>query len=141
MNTGPRLFTATIAATAGNVATTITVPENGMYNLIYGQVSLTADATAANRRVVLHGRDSAGNILIDIHAGDVVTANEANFHHEFMRGVFRETTFVGDALQVPVPQDLWLNGGEDIYIDVENGVAGDSYSGYLRFEFAEMPPY
>jgi len=141
MQTGPRLFTQTIAATAGNAGTTVTVPANGMYKLMYGQINLTTDATVTNRRVVLHARDSDDNVLVDIHSGDVVTASLTNQHHEFMQGVYRETSFIGGALQIPIPVDLWIQGGDDIYVDVDAGVAGDSFSGYLRFEYADKPPY
>jgi len=124
-----------IAATAGNVVTNFVVPNGLAYKVMYGQVVLTTDATAANRRVILTILDSASNTVMDVHAGAVVTASKSNQHLEFMQGIFRETTFIGNALQVPIPLEFWVPAGWTIRIAVEDGVAGDSYTGSGLIDF------
>lgn len=115
------------AATAGNVVTDFTAPSNKAYELLYGQVVLTTNATVANRRVIL-SVVSGSDTIIDFHAGAVVTASSTSQHHEFMQGIFRETSFVGNALQVPFGQSTIIQEGWKFRITIENGVAGDSYT-------------
>jgi hypothetical protein len=116
------------SSVAGNVNSTHTVPDNMAWELLYGQVSLTTDATVANRRVQIAVLDASDNVITDYHAGAVVTASLSNQHHELMQGVFRETTFVGSALQVPIGMDLIAQQGWKIRVSIDAGVAGDSYN-------------
>lgn len=125
---------------AGNVVTTITSGDTQANTLLYGQVSLTTNASAANRRVVVGVYDDAGNVVVDIHSGAVVTASASNQHHELMQGVFRETSFVGNALQVPIPKDLIIPPGYSLKITIENGVAGDSYDYSMAFSVDHVVP-
>ena len=115
------------AATAGNADTSYTVPAQEKRKLLYGQVVLTTNATVANRRVKVQIRDASDNVIIDFHSGAVVAASQSNQHHEFMQGIYRETSFVGDALQVPIGHDLIMSAGWDVNVTIENGQAGDSY--------------
>lgn len=82
----------------------------------------------ANRRVLVQAiAEDGSSVVTDLHSGAVVTASSTDYHHEFLQGIFRETSFVGDALQVPLPQDFYLPSGWALNITIENGVAGDSY--------------
>lgn len=116
-----------LAATAGDVVADIVVPDNTTYEMMWGQVVLTTDATVADRRVVLEVLDKDSDVIFDIHAGAVVTANKADQHHEHMKGVYRETAFIGDSLQVPIGHDMSLPPGFTLRMRIENGQAGDSY--------------
>lgn len=112
---------------AGNVTTTITAGQDEYRQALYGQLILTTDGTAANRRVIFRIIDDSSNNIFDSHAGAVVTASTSDQHHEFMQGIFRETSFVGGALQVPIPISCAIPPGYAVQLIVENGVAGDSY--------------
>lgn len=125
---------------AGNVTTTLTVTSTQIKTLLYGQVILTTDATVANRRVIISILNDSGNVVLDLHSGAVVTASLSNRHHEFLQGIFRETTFVGDALQVPIPADCFLAPGYSVQIAIENGVAGDSYDYSLVYKVEHTVP-
>lgn len=115
-------------ATAGNVNADFVVPDQQVRKLLYAQLILTTDATVANRRVICSILDASSNVLIDTHAGAVVAASQTNQHHEFMQGVYRETAFQGNALQVPISQDSWLQNGWTLRFNIEAGVAGDSFT-------------
>lgn len=119
------------ASVAGNAGYTYTAPQNSRVKLLYGQVSLTTDATVANRRVEISIKDADGNTVIDFHAGAVVAASQTAQHHEFMQGIYRETSFVGGALQVPIGADLELQEGWSVNVAIDAGVAGDSYTATL----------
>lgn len=117
------------AATAGNANMDFVVPANKMYRVCYGQALLTTDATVANRRVVLSILDGAAATVFDTHAGAVVAASQTNAHHEFLQGIYRETAFAGNALQVPIGHDVVLLPGWTLRVSVDAGVAGDSFTG------------
>lgn len=116
-------------ATAGNVVTSFSPRTGKSMSVLYGQVVLTTDATVANRRVVFSiVSDDGSTVVSDFHSGAVVPASSTAFHHEFMQGIFRETSFIGDAIQVPIPINCKVPNGWTIKVTVENGVAGDSYT-------------
>lgn len=119
------------AATAGNVAYSAVNERDRPIRLLYGQVELTTDATAANRRCVLAIKDADGDTIIDTHAGAVVTASLANQHMEFMQGIFRETTLIAGTLQVPIGVDWIIPPGWEFEVTIVAGVAGDSYTTHL----------
>ena len=117
-----------ITATAGNANADITAPDDIMYKVLYGQIVLVTDATVANRRVLIQVIDASSNVIFDVHAGAVQAAS-LTYHYEAMQGVYRETSVAGLALQFPMPKDFIIPEGYSLRIDVENGVAGDSYTG------------
>lgn len=119
----------TDAATAGNVDMDFVVPAQKQYRICYGQAILTTDATVANRRVVLAILDGDGATVFDTHAGAVVAASQTDAHHEFLQGIYRETSFVGGALQVPIGHDVILLPGWTLRVSIDAGVAGDSFTG------------
>jgi hypothetical protein len=123
----PRIRVERVTGTAGNVNLTLT-PDHGKTGQVhYAQIVLTTDATAANRRVIMSILDPDDNVLIDVHAGATVPANSTGFHLEFMQGIFRETSFIDDALQVPIPMMMIVPPDHKVQITVQNGQAGDSY--------------
>jgi hypothetical protein len=81
--------------------------------------------------------DDSSNVIVDFHSGAVVAAGQSSQHHEFMQGIYRETSFVGDAIQVPIGAGLELSQGWTVRINVENGVAGDSYSAYIVSKYID----
>lgn len=117
----------TASGVAGNVNTDFVA--SGDMEILYGQVILTTDATVANRRVLFQIIDDAGTpaVIFDSHSGAVVTASLTNYHHEMMPGIYRETAFVGSALQVPIPWRCIIPNGYGLRLNIDAGVAGDSY--------------
>jgi len=122
-----------IPATAGNVEYEYVVPAGSKKQIMFGHVKLTTNATVANRRMLMKLLDASDNLINDIHSGAVVAASQADVHHEFMQGVYRETAFIANTLQVPIPLDWVALPGYKFVVSIENGVAGDSYSGALAF--------
>lgn len=116
---------------AGNASTTFTVPNHKRWKVLYAQMVLTTDATVANRQVRMRLLDSSSTLVFDAHAGTVQTASATSQHYEFMQGVYRETSFIDSALQVPIPIDSYLQQKQKVQFTVSAGVAGDSYSIYL----------
>jgi len=125
---------------AGNVTTSIIVGAEEFRTFLYGQLVLTTDGTVANRRVIFSLTDDSDNVILDSHAGAVVTASQSDMHHEFMQGIFRETSFVGSAIQMPIPIDTIIPTGYKIKLSVENGVAGDSYDYALLSKTTDIAP-
>lgn len=123
-----------MAATAGNSDSTFTVPGNTSYRILYGQILLTTGATAGDRRVVLQVLDSADSLVIDFHCGAVVAASQTDQHHEFMQGIYRETSFSGGAIQVPIGQDIILPPDWKLNLTISGGLAEDSYSGDIMVD-------
>jgi len=123
------------ASTAGNVDKTWTVSGYRSLRPLYGQVVLITDATVTGRRVILQVLDSDDNVVFDTHSGAVVPASQSGAHHEFMQGVFRETTFVSVALQVPIPVNLEIPNGYKLNITIQAGQPGDSYTSNFMCEY------
>lgn len=122
------------AATAGNVAATFVVPAGKDYRVLYGETSLTTDATVASRRVEIQVLDASDVVLFRVPAGATVAASLSGQRHGFMPGVPRETAAVAGSLLVPVGQDLVLPPGYKLRVRVDAGVAGDSHVGYFMVE-------
>jgi hypothetical protein len=116
------------AAVAGNVATDFAAPSGNKYKLLYGHFTLTTDATAANRLLSIAVYDETDTFVFDIHAGAYVTASKSDQHHELMQGVYRESAFFANTLQVPFPADWVIKPGWYFKVQVTNGQAGDSYT-------------
>lgn len=119
------------SATAGNVAYSALNDTGRPIRLLYGQTILTTDATAANRRAVISIKDADGNVVVDSHAGAVVTASTADQHLEWMQGIYRETTFIAGTLEVPIGLDWVVPPGWSFGVSIDAGVAGDSHASKL----------
>lgn len=116
---------------AGNANADFVVPSGNVhYQINYGQVILTTDATVANRQLDLQILDDAGTpaLVFDTHAGTTVPASQTGRHFELMPGTYRETSFVGGSLQCPFPDDFVVKAGWTIRVKFTAGVAGDSYT-------------
>lgn len=121
----------TIASTAGNANAGILVPSNVAYEVLWGQVLLTTGVTAGARRVLLSLLDTDSSDALSVHSGATVAESLTDQHHEFLQGIYRETVFIGGAIQVPIGRDMLLPPGWTIQISVEGGLAEDTYSGGL----------
>lgn len=113
---------------AGNVVSTITIGAGERRTILYGKVTLTTDGTVANRRVSLKILDAGDDVVLRSPAGAVVAASQTGQRHEFMPGIFRETSFIGASVQVPIPNNCIVPHNYKYTITIDNGVAGDSYA-------------
>lgn len=94
--------------------------------LLWVHVVYTSTATVGNRQIVFQLKNTDGNVIYDAHAGAVQAASNV-YHYEFMQGIYRETAFIDNAINVPIPVDLILPAGTTITIyDSANIAVGDS---------------
>jgi hypothetical protein len=100
-------------ATAGNANADFLVPAGvGAYQVLYGQVILTTNATVANRQFSFGIYDDTGTpvLIFDTHAGAVVPAGQT-VHFELLPGIYRETAITAGTVQVPIPDRCLVRGG------------------------------
>lgn len=97
-------------ATANDSDKTFTVPTNEMWKLCYAHVTLVTSATVGNRQMVFGIYDADGNLIIDLVAGATQAASLTR-HYGFLQGIYRETSFTGNEIQVPVPIDCYIPPG------------------------------
>lgn len=86
------------------------VPNGETWKLMYGRCSLITTATVGNRQIVLEIQDASANIVFSAEAGAVQAASLTR-EYEFMQGVYRETAFIVNSIQFPIPQDCLLLPG------------------------------
>lgn len=136
---GGRHTVVHIAATAGNVATSI-IPSSEIRYLVLGyKITLVCDATVANRYIRVGKRQiTTGYNPCGTADGGAITASQtktlaAGDYGLVVTGGFTriDTAYVG--INFPI---LWTYEVQG-YIDIEGGVAGDSYSGDI--EILECP--
>lgn len=89
---------------------TFTVPTNELWKLCHAHVILVTSATVGNRQLALSILDEDSNVIMDIAAGTVQAASTTR-HYGFLQGIYRETSFVANELQVPLPEDCYLQPG------------------------------
>lgn len=123
-----------ISATAGNADADHVVPDNTTYTLKWAQIALTTDVTVVNRWVRLRILDPDANNALCLCSGKEVAASQTGQLHAFMQGIYRETAFINGVLQVPIAEELQIPAGWTIRAFVENGAAGDSFSGGLMID-------
>lgn len=87
------------------------VPGNEMWKINFAHLAFdpTGSAEAGARRIDLDITDAAGN-TINIQAGATQTNSAAN-HYLYLQGIYRETSFTLNEIQVPMPTDFYLNPG------------------------------
>lgn len=123
----PLDHTFLVAATAGDVVAIIPNTTGESLEVLFGEIVYVADATVANRRIRLSLYDPDGNYFMDVRAGAAITAG-LTVNLDYMQGIFRETSIVDSALQVPLPVKATIQSGWSMHITSSGGVAGDSYT-------------
>lgn len=94
--------------------------------LTFIHVIYTSDATVGNRQLVVEVKDDAGNVRVDFHAGAVQAASLVR-HYVFQSGIYRETSFVNDEIQVAIPMGMTLEPNWTVTVrDADNVSVGDS---------------
>lgn len=127
---GGNLRTIEIAATAGNVVTNKSPGTEKRWVFLYGRIVLVNDATVANRNVGMDITDGT-NILCKLGSSGNITAGQT-------KGVSWQpiatvvTAVMGDDNNIGITKGTIIEGADQLRITVAAGVAGDSYSGFLR---------
>jgi len=114
-----------------------TAPADAYYEVLYAHASLVTTATANDRRLTMGIRNDSAVEVFDVHAAAVVAANTSTpQHHEFMRGVYRETSFIANSIQIPIALGLIANPGYSIYFEDENAIdaTGDTLAVHLTIQ-------
>lgn len=124
-----------VGATAGNATKTWTVDTGDKKRILYGNVTLTTDATVANRYVVVQVLDENSNVVTAFHSGAPVAASATSQQHDFLQGVFRETSFVDSSVHVPFATECVIPEGWGVKVSISGGVAGDSFT--ARFAWTD----
>lgn len=108
--------------TANENSKSFVVPDGMIWKLMWAHMRYTSDATVGNRQIRLQVLDDTGASRFDTHAGAVQAAS-LDYHYEFMQGIYRETSFVDNAIQVPIPECLYLLPGWTLKIYDATGVS------------------
>lgn len=114
------------------------VPDNEVWKLLYLHVLLVTTATVGNRQLTMEILDASSNIILDLTAGAVQAASLTR-HYGFIQGIYRETTFVADELQVPMPKDCYLGPGWTLRIYDETAVDAAADDMTVAFAFERIP--
>lgn len=111
------------------------VPDREQWKINFGHIILASTATAGNRLIQMEVQDDSSNIILDVNAGAVQPASQT-YHYVFMQGIYRETAFTLNEMQVPVPTDLFLKPGWTITIHDANAIAAaaDDLTVALQYE-------
>lgn len=100
--------------------------------LCFVHVDWTADATVGNRLITLQVTDDAGNVRFDAFAGANITASQ-NRHVSFQPGIYRETSFVNNEIQVAIPPIVLEPGWTIKVFDTNDVSASDTF--HLSYQF------
>lgn len=122
-------YTLTFDATAGNVVATVTNGTFETLEILFGEILVTTDATVANRQIRLSLYDPDGALFMSVHPGAAITASLTAVNVGYFQGIYRETSIIDNALQVPLPMKATVQSGWSMKAQLVNGVAGDSFSG------------
>lgn len=119
-----------IAATAGNVATNLSPTAGYRWEILYGEITLVNDATVANRSVYIEPQLSTGT---EVTAGFYnTTAYTAGQTRRIKFGQHLDRIIDISILNTNSFASIkgWVIEGTDrLNITINNGQAGDSYSG------------
>lgn len=86
------------------------VPDNETWLLNLAHVILATSADVGNRIISLDILDENGDLVIDMYSAANHAASTTN-HYAFHQGIYRETTFTANSIQIPTPKDLYLKPG------------------------------
>lgn len=114
---------------------THTIPFNEEVKLHWIHVVYTSDATVGNRRLqmqLLKGSD----VYNDAHAGAVQAASLV-YDYNFKQGIFRETSFIDNEIEVPLPKDFIIQGNFSLKIFDKEGVSG-SDSMIISYQYSTI---
>lgn len=112
-------------ATTNSSDKTFVVPGNELWKVNFSHLVLTTTADVGNRQMTFQIKNAAGDAVYDVTAGAVQAAGVTR-HYAFMQGIFHETSFVANEIQIPIPQDCWLPAGFTLRVYDETAVAASA---------------
>jgi hypothetical protein len=126
---GGKRVTKTVSATAGNVVTSLSPGTGKRWVVLRGIIKLISDATVGDRTVRFSTTDGT-NITCNLLRTPFQAASLTRTYN------FSEVTKLGDAAggydyNIEFPDNLLLEGSDELTITIDAGFAGDSYSGYI----------
>lgn len=127
----------TIAATAGNIATRLASNPYNKLMILSSNITLVCDATVANRYIQWNITDTSHTQTGNVGQTAAITASQTK-----SAGIVNTNGYSSGATSnldwnIYVPIGIFLGAGEELAITIAGGVAGDSYTGYIRY--IEMP--
>jgi hypothetical protein len=110
-------------AAANDSSKDFVVPSGKTWRFDWAHIILVSTATVGNRQIKVSVYDDSNVLRMDLHA---VTTQAASLtrHYVYLPGVYRETSFINDEIQVAVPQNIILLPGW--YIRVADSTAVDA---------------
>ena len=129
------LKTITIAATAGNVTTNKTPGTTKRWRVLYGRITLVNDATAANRNILPSVTDGTNVLCTFLGSKNITAGQTSDMSISPLHSLASSSgggTVLQDGTHGDIPEPLIIEGSDQFRISINNGVAGDSYSGYIR---------
>lgn len=87
-----------------------TVPNNEIWKINWAHIIFTSTATVGDRSVEIEITDADSNDVLDVHPGSVQAASNT-YHYVYLQGIYRETSFTLNVMQVPIPKDFYLQPG------------------------------
>jgi len=118
--------TKTSANPAVNTEISLSVPQGEIWHVLYGSATLVADSTAASRRVHFIFAPSDG-ASVDLWGTSIQTLSQTRkYNLSQLPGKIDGAD--NDDLAIPIPIEMWLDGGSTITTETQNIQAGDDWS-------------
>jgi hypothetical protein len=116
---------------------TFTVPEGEIWEICWAHIILVSSATVGNRNLLVVIKDEDGNQVFDF---TVVVTQAASLtrHYTFQQGVYRESAFSGDDIQIPIPKDLFMTSGFTATISDVNDVDAAADQAKVSFQYKHL---
>ncbi len=102
-------------ATPNDSDKTFTVPDGYLWKLNSMLVTLVTSADVGNRQIVIEAKNELGAIVGRMSAGAVQAASTTRYY-SIMQGIYRETSFVNNDIQIPLPMDTYLPAGYSLRV-------------------------
>lgn len=126
---GGKRLQHTIPATAGNVIYNASPGTGKRWVVLRGIITLVTDATVVDRRVNLSITDGT-NVIERLGFTTAAITASLTYTHCIGEVIAVSGWTLANNAYIGI-QGLILEGPDQLRITVQNGVAGDSYSGYL----------
>lgn len=99
-----------VDATADDSDKSFSPPANETWKLNSVFVKMVTSAVVGNRQICIEVSSPAGVVIGRISAGAVQAASTTRYYL-CMQGTFRETAFINEDIQIPIPMDSYIVPG------------------------------
>jgi len=129
------IFSETFLNIPGTAERTIECPDERIYDLLFGRVILTCDATVADRTIYMDVIDVDGNVLFRSPESPAITASQTRaidvWFGSGSPGLAAVIHAASEIAIIALPRII-LTPGDFLRFYIGNGVAGDTYAGAFR---------